>query len=136
MSASLAVQKAIRARLVATPAVTNLVPAVNILDRNSVPTPDPSIILGEDQEVDEQRIARNVTRVFSTVHVWKKETSTAGVKAIAGAIRAAVLAGKLPPVDGCQFGDCYVSGSRFLRDPDGVTSHGVITIESLVSETL
>jgi len=131
MSAALAVQKAIRARLVATPAVTELVPAASILDRNSRPAPDPSIVLGEDQIVDEGRIARDVVLVYSTLHVWKREPGLIGVKAISGAIRSA-MRDRLASVPGYHFGDSYVSSERFLRDPDGETAHGVVTIESLV----
>ena len=134
MSASLALQKAIRARLVATVGVTALVPASSILDRNTRPNPDPSIIMGEDQEVDDDRIARNVVRIYSTLHVWKKEPGLIGVKAIAGAIRAGLHV-SIPAIDApYHIGDCYVSGTRFVRDPDGETAHGIVTIESLVSE--
>lgn len=134
MSAPLAVQIAIRTRLIATAAVTDLVPADNIVDINSRPAPDPAIILGEDQEVDEGRIDRKVTRVYSTLHVWKREPSLEGVKAIAGAIRAALHARISAESSGHHIGDCYVSGTRFLRDPDGETSHAVVTIETLVAE--
>lgn len=133
MSPSLAVQIAVRSRLVATPAVTSLVMAASILDRNAHPNPDPSIILGEDHEVDENRIARNVVRVYSTIHVWKREPALVGVKAIAGAIRTALQA-TMATTNGWRFADCYVSNTRFLRDPDGETAHGVVTVESLVSE--
>ncbi len=133
MSAKLALQKAIRARLVATPAVVALVPVANILDRNSRPNPDPSIILGEDQGVDEGYIKRNVVRVYHTIHIWKKEPSLEGVKRIAGEIRSA-LGLKLQAVDGFHFVDCYVSQSRALRDPDGETSHGIVTVEAILQE--
>jgi hypothetical protein len=133
MSAALAVQKAIRDRLVSTDAVTALVPASAILDRNSRPAPDPSIILGEDQEVDEGDIARRNVRVYSTLHLWKRETGLTGVKAIAGAIRSAIAA-RFPQADGFHFADSRVSSTRFLRDPDGETAHGVVTIETLVHE--
>lgn len=131
MSAALAVQKAIRARLMATASILEVVPAASILDRNSRPAPDPSIVIGEDQIVDEGRIARDVVRVYSTLHVWKKEPGLVGVKAIAGAIRSAMRE-RLPSSPGYHFADSYVSSERFLRDPDGVTAHAVITIESLV----
>lgn len=134
MSATLAVQKALRARLVATGAVTALVPAANILDRNSRPAPDPSIVLGEDQLVDGGFVDRAPVRVYSTVHLWKREAGLTGVKTIAGAIRAAIRSGRIPNTDGYSFGDCFVSQERFLRDPDGETAHGVVTIETLVSE--
>ena len=134
MSASLALQKAVRARLIATNEVTDLVPAASSLDRNARPNPDPSIILGEDQEVDENRVERDVVRIYSTLHVWKKEPGLIGVKAIAAAIRTAVQTGRLAMGAGFQCGDCYVSTTRFLRDPDGETAHGVVTVEALVSE--
>ena len=134
MSAALAVQKALRARLVGTNSVLTLVPAANILDRNARPNPVPSIIIGEDQEVDEGDIARRNVRVFSTLHVWVKESGTTGAKAIAGAIRIAVRGTNFVPVDGFHFADCRVSSTRFMRDPDGETAHGVVTIETLVHE--
>lgn len=135
MSADLAVQKALRARLVATSAVTALVPAASILDVNQRPAPDPSIILGETQAVDEgTSLQRNHIRIYHTVHVWKREPSLAGVKAICGAIRAAVHAGRLALDPGFHCADAFVSSMRYLRDPDGERSHGVVTVEVLVAE--
>lgn len=136
MSPEIALQKAVRARLTGTDAVTSLVPAASILDTNARPAPDPSIIIGEAQAVDEgDSISRNLTRVYLDLHVWKKETSTAGVKAISGAIRSAMNSGgRLPQLDEFHFVDTYVQSSRFMRDPDGETSHGVVTISAKVQE--
>lgn len=133
MSADLAVQKAIRARLIGTAAVTNVVPASSILDVNQRPAPSPSIIIGEGMAMEGDRIDRRDQRVILDLHVWKKEAGLTGVKAITGAIRAAVR-GKFPQTDGHRFGDCRVTRSRFLRDPDGETAHGVVTVEALVVE--
>lgn len=132
-----AVQVALRARLISTAAVTSLVPAGSILDRNARPNPDPSIIMGEDQVVDEGiTIQRQYVRVYSTLHIWKKEPGLAGVKAISGAIRRAL--GRVIRLDlndpDYVCSDCKVDGSRFLRDPDGETSHCVMTINSLVQQ--
>ena len=132
MSVDRAVQTAIRARLIATVGVTSLVPASSILDRNARPAPDPSIIIGEGQTIDEGRLDRRVQRVFSTLHIWKKEPGLGGVKDIGGAIRTAIHASR-PAIDGYHCGDCYVSDARYMRDPDGETAHGVVTIETLVS---
>lgn len=134
MSADLAVQKALRARLVSTAAVTALVPATSILDRHTRPAPDPSIILGEGQTIEGDDLARRQQRVVLDLHVWKKEPGLAGVKAIAGAVRAALHSGRLALAAGFHCGDCRVSHTRFLRDPDGETSHAVVTVETLVSE--
>ncbi|SFB82281.1 DUF3168 domain-containing protein [Tropicimonas isoalkanivorans] len=134
MSIDLEVQKAIRARLVATPAVTDLVPPASILDRNQRPAPSPSIVLGESQEVDEgSSLQRLHTRVYHTIHVWKREPSLEGVKVICGAVRGALWEGRLTLGPGLHAADVKVSGTRAMRDPDGETSHGVVTVEVLVS---
>lgn len=135
MSAELALQKAIRARLVNSTDFVGLVPAANILDRNERPNPRPSIVIGEGQSVDDgDSIARTLTRVYLDLHVWVEEPSTEISKRIAGAIRKAVQHGKFPGSDGFHFADCRIRGSRFLRDPDGKTSHAIVTIDALVQE--
>jgi len=134
MSADLAVQKALRARLVGNSAVTALVPAMSILDRNARPAPDPSIVIGEGQTLPAAGIARDVQRVVLDMHCWRKEPSTAGTKAIAGAVRAALHANRLASDGKFHFGDCRISAMRYLRDPDGETSHAVVTVEVLVAE--
>lgn len=135
MSIDLETQKAIRSRLVATSAVTDLVPAISILDRNQRPTPSPSIILGEAQSVDEgTSLQRLHTRVYHTLHVWKREASLEGVKDICAVIRAALRDGRLTLASGLHAADAKVSSIRTMRDPDGETSHGIVTVEILVSE--
>jgi hypothetical protein len=134
MSADYAVQKALRQRLAATSLVTDLVAAESILDRNSRPAPNPSIIIGEGQSVDGGRVDRSSQDVFVTLHIWQKESGLVGVKAIAGAVRKAVNAGRLDLEAPYYCGDCFVSDSRFLRDPDGETAHGVVTVEARVVE--
>lgn len=135
--ASQAVSNALRARLIASASVTALVPASNIVDRNARPILDPAIIIGEDQVVDATAsIMRDYVRVYSTLHLWKKEPGLSGVKAISGAIRRAL--GRITRLDlnhpdfACS--DCKVDSTRFLRDPDGVTAHGIVVINSLVHE--
>ena len=136
MTPEIALQTAIRSRLVITPEILGLLPAANILDRNERPNPRPSIVMGEGQAVDEgDSIARTRLRIYMDLHIWIEEPSTAGVKAVAGAIRSA-LRSHLPPVPGCTFPDCRVERTRFLRDPDGKTSHGVVTINALVEEAV
>ena len=134
MSAELALQKAIRQRLTTDIPVVALVPAANILDRNERPNPRPSIVIGEGQSVDEgESIARTLTRVYLDLHVWVEEPSTEISKRIVGAIRT-VLKVRPPVGDGYHCADCRIRGSRFLRDPDGKTSHAIVTIDALVQE--
>ncbi len=134
MSAHLAIQIAIRARLIGTPAVTNLVPATSILDRHARPAPDPSIIIGEGQSFDGEDIARKSQTVVIDLHIWKKEPSLAGVKAIAGVIRTALYSARLVVAAPYHCGDARILQTRFMRDPDGETSHGIVTVEAVVKE--
>jgi len=135
MSADLAIQIAIRARLVATSAVTDLVPASNILDRNATPAPRPSIVIGEAQVVDEGRsIARTRERVFHTIHVWKTELSREGVKEIMAAVRAAIRGARLDLGADYHCVDWRVSSARAMSDPDGESSHGVMVVDVLAEE--
>ena len=137
MSAALAVQKAIRQRLVLTPAVTDLVAANAILDRNQRPAPDPSIIIGEAQVVDEgSDMQRGHVRLFHTLHVWKRETGTTGANAITGAIRSAIQSERLALDAGFHCADVRVSDIRLMRDPDGEFAHGVVTVETMVAEVV
>lgn len=130
---ALAVQKAIRERLIATAAVTALVPAASILDTNQRPAPDPSIIIGEDQMVDPgMMLDRSVVRIHSTIHCWKTETGLAGAKAIGGAVWDAIASARSTLDAGLKCVDCRPADMRFMRDPEGTMSHGVVTIETLV----
>jgi hypothetical protein len=131
---SLAMQAAIRARLVATGAVTSLVPATSILDKNSRPETFPSIIIGEGQTVPDEGLARRRHQVFADLHIWQKEAGLVGAKQIAGAIRDA-LADTFWNVTGLHVADLHIASSRFLRDPGGLHSHGIITLQASVSET-
>ncbi|MBN9335380.1 DUF3168 domain-containing protein [Devosia sp.] len=134
MSADLAVQTAVRTRLIGSASVTNLVPANHILDRHSRPAPDPSIIIGEGQAIEGDRIDRSDQTVFLDLHIWKKEPSLEGVKAIAGAVRAAINNHGMGTHTVFHIGDCRVTSMRYLRDPDGETSHAVVTVEAMVVE--
>ncbi|MFS8123770.1 DUF3168 domain-containing protein [Rhizobium sp. BR 250] len=137
MSAELALQKALRARLSSSGDVVALVPASSILDRNERPNPRPSIVIGEGQSVDEgESIARTLSRVYMDLHIWVQEPSTEVSKHIVGAVRKAINAANLQLDPGFHCADCRVRGSRFLRDPDGETSHAVLTVDALVQEVL
>ncbi|WP_295964303.1 DUF3168 domain-containing protein [uncultured Bartonella sp.] len=131
----LAIQKAIYKRLTTTSEVLSLVPLTNILDRNQLPKVDPLILIGNDQLVEDgSDVRRCIWRVFSTLDIWKVENGLTGSKAISGAIRQAIRNGK-PELDtGYHCVDWYVATTRFLRDPDGEHSHGILTIESLIVE--
>ncbi|MBN9333626.1 DUF3168 domain-containing protein [Devosia sp.] len=130
------VQKAVYERLVATPALVDLVPVANIVDDlGGLPTVFPGIILGEGQIVDEgQRIDRSVKRVYLTCHLWTAEPRLNEVKKIGGAFAAAIETstngGSLG--GGFYLGDLRIRDVRYIRDPSGQNGHGVVTVDTLV----
>lgn len=134
MSAELFLQKTLGAALVGSADLTALVSAANVLDRNERPNPRPSIVIGEGQAVDDGGIGRTRQRVSFDLHVWVEEPSTEVGKRVAGAIRAVVRDMPRAAGDGFQIADCRVSMTRFLRDPDGETSHSIVSIDALVVE--
>lgn len=129
------VQIALRNRLIATPELLELVPAANILDTNQRPAPVPSILMGESQNVDEgNSIKRRRTRIYHTLHIWTREPSLKNVKLIADKLRLAVKPARLVLQEGLHCADLMVSSTRFMRDPDGEHSHGIVTVEALIVE--
>jgi hypothetical protein len=132
MTPEIALQIAVRDRLVDDPEVTALVPAASILDRHMRPAPDPSIILGEKTSRMGDGVARQRTNVWLDLHVWKKEPSTEGVTHVAGVIRDVIGSRRLGLASGFHCADLYVESVRLLRDPDGITAHAVLTIAAIV----
>lgn len=132
MSPALALQAAIRSRLIASSAVLALVPAGAIVGSLARPEAFPSVILGQDQEVaDDITLDRRHVRVFSTLHLWDRFGGHSKVKAMAGAIREA-MRGDMPALDGARCLDLRFAGSHFMTDPDGKTAHGIVEFEALV----
>ena len=130
---SLSLQAAVRDRLTASAGVTALVPADNILDKNSLPQVFPCVVIGEGQVIPDEGIARNRHQVFLDLHIWQKELGLAQAKAIAGAARAA-LKDRPWTASGLNVADLHFPMVRFMRDNSGLYSHGVITLKALVEE--
>ncbi|WAJ26277.1 DUF3168 domain-containing protein [Antarcticirhabdus aurantiaca] len=133
MEPSLPLQAAIRARLIATSAVTSIIPASAIVDRNATPALDHSIVIGDGISGPDDGVARNRHMVVADLHIWRKEAGVVGAKQVAGAIRAALMDGPLP-VAGFHVADLRIASTRFLRDPGGAHSHGVVSLEARLVE--
>lgn len=90
MEPSLALQSAIRARIVAASSVTSLVPTSSILDVNKQPGTFPAIIIGEAQTLPDDGLARDRHEVSFDLHLWAQEPGTTFIKQVAGAVRGAL----------------------------------------------
>lgn len=130
---SLALQTAIRGRLIASPAVLALVPADHIRDGSTRPEKFPTVIIGDGQTVLEGYYPgrRNVT-VYLDLHVWALEDGLAAVKGIAHAVSEA-LATALD-VPGYQLSDgLHNTGTRYMRDPSEKHGHAVLSLSAFMS---
>lgn len=137
-------QYAIRDRLVNTAAVTSLVPATSILDLSARPELFPSIILGETQTmIGSNSLQRDVASVFLNLHIWTREQGMTELHGIMSAIRRAMRTSRFfethnpntmddPENAIC---DAYLEDARTMRDPDGETAHGVLTVKGLIQES-
>lgn len=132
--ASLAAQRLAVVKMRARPALTALVPAANIFDKNALPEVFPCIIIGEAQTVGDDIQCADISTVHLTMHVWTTENGLSACKNIAGEVRRA-----LRDVSEIQEGfalDFNFSDSIFMRDPDGLHSHGVVNFEVLAEDTV
>lgn len=131
---SLALQQAIRERLVGAASVLALVAADNIRDGATRPELFPSIIVGDGQTVlegDHYNGWLNVT-VHHDIHIWTFEDGLSGAKAIAGTVWRALMP-KLT-VPGWRLTDGHhVEGVRYLRDPSQSRGHAILSVSAFMS---
>ncbi|GHA34985.1 hypothetical protein GCM10007989_33620 [Devosia pacifica] len=126
---SLALQMAIRARLVASPHVMELVEPPNIRDGGTRPEAFPSIILGSAQveTAGHYRTYRNVT-VYLDLHIWG-ETLEA-TKNVGAAVSKALFGE--PDVPGFDLTNgLSVERSIYMTDPSAC-GHGVVSLRALM----
>jgi hypothetical protein len=130
---SLELQGAIRECLIASVAVTELVPASNILDRSTRPELDREILIGDGQTQLPDRFSRFYAATFAELHVWVKEDGLAEAKRIGSAIVDALGARSLT-ASGYSVSGVRVTATRYMRDPHGEYSHGVVSVRANVQE--
>jgi hypothetical protein len=129
---SLDLQKGIRARLLASADLMALVPADSVLDSTGRPELMPMVGIGEGQTV----YRRFDSTTHATVHVWVQEPGLTTSKQIANAIVAALkvdaqIEGVLI-LDNFVCLDLQVTQTRFMRDPHGSYSHGIVTVAGIM----
>ncbi|MDB5597379.1 MAG: hypothetical protein JWM36_4340 [Hyphomicrobiales bacterium] len=131
-SASLSLQKAVVGKLKADIAVSALV-GTSVFD---TPNADvfPRITLGEDQVLTERADCYEGDEVILTIHAWSREIGFPQVKRIGSAVRAALQGADLT-LDDYRLVDIAVEDERYMRDPDGITSHAVLTFRALTEPT-
>jgi hypothetical protein len=130
---TLALQIAIRARLIGSASVTDLVAPLQIRDGAARPDAFPSIILGEGQTTlagDRYEAIRNVW-AYLNLDVWTQEQGLSQAKAIVGAVCDAL--GTELGVPGFALTDgIHIDDTHFMRDPRQEHGHGVIMLRAFM----
>jgi hypothetical protein len=134
---SLALQTAIRTRLISLPAITDLVPADHIRAGSTRPENFPAIMIadGTVEYLGRDYTAQRLARVFLDIHVWAIEAGLDTARTIGFAVCNALDAA--PAIDGCSIDDYSgVTRAVWPRDPDPEYGHGVLSIEALIRWTI
>jgi hypothetical protein len=133
---SLALQTAIRAHLVALPAVTSLVPADHIRARSTRPDKLPAIVIanGMTQFLGRAAGGQYVARVFLDLHIWAIEAGADTAKTIGGALAAALR--DAPASAGFVIDEWALTRIVWPRDPKPDYGHGVVSIEAAIRWTI
>lgn len=127
-----ALQKAIYDQLRVDAGVTALV-AGRIFD--AVPKgalPDfPYISFGTYQANEDGAGCIDGTEAYIDLHVWSRAVGSLEAKRIASAVRAALHEADMSLAPDHRLIEIMFDGNRVLSDPDGLTTHGVLTFRAL-----
>jgi hypothetical protein len=131
-SPSLELQVAIVSRLKATHAVTAL-----IGDRVFDNVPDqanfPYVTVGEGDETSDDVDCVEGFEISLDIDVWSRDVGYPEAKNISDAVRRALKSPALTiPTNALVY--FQHRQTRFLRDPDGLTSHAVMTFEAFAEQ--
>jgi hypothetical protein len=133
---TLALQTAIRAALIATPAVLALVPADHIRSGGTRPDKTPAIIMsdGRTELHGHDYTAQRAARTTLDLHIWTLDAGPDAAKQIAFAVQTAL--DKTMTITGGFCDHFEVVSAVYPRDPDPKYGHGVLGVEALIRWTV
>lgn len=121
---SLALQGAIVSRLKADATLAAIVGA-RVYDQPPASPTFPYVTLGEDQTLPDRGDGYDGSNVTLTIHAWSRGTGFPEVKRMIDAVRASLTDAPLA-LTGYRLVDIALADSRAVRDPDGITNHGIM----------
>lgn len=130
---TLALQTAIRSRLIRKPELIALIPADNIRSGSTRPGKESCIILsdGNTSLHGHDYTAQRIARTYLDLHIWTLDAGQDAAKEIAGVVMATLDKRNLQ-IDGGYCDHFRVTSARFPRDPDPAYGHGVLSVEALI----
>lgn len=87
----------------------------------------PHIVIGEDELNDDSDGCGVAFEAIVTVHVFSRAVGKAEAKTIGAAVRAALDAQLEISGVACRDDDSHFRSARYFTEPDGLTTHGVLT---------
>lgn len=129
----LALQTAIRTRLINKPEVVALVPADRIRAGSTRPDKTPCITMSDGNTTlhgNDYR-AQSAAWVYLDLHVWTLDAGQDAAKEIAGTAAAALSKYNLP-IDGGYCDHFQLMAIRHVRDPNPAYGHAVLSVEALI----
>lgn len=93
----------------------------------------PRITYGDEDIVadDFDCVVSNI--VFLPIHIWSNKVGKPEMKEIAGMVRNILHEEELE-IPGHTLMSLHHDTTRYLRDPDGKTNHGVVTFRAMIDE--
>ncbi|OCP17024.1 MULTISPECIES: DUF3168 domain-containing protein [unclassified Ensifer] len=133
MEPVLALQTAIRTRLLDKPEVTALVPADHIRAGSTRPDKTPCIVMSDGTTTlhGNDYASQSAAWVYLDLHIWTPDAGQDAAKEITGTLAAALSKYNLP-IEGGYCDHFKVTGTRFPRDPKPEYGHGVLSVEALI----
>lgn len=128
---SLEIQRASWEWLLADPNVTALV-GNRIFDQVPASVVFPYISIGPDQTLPNRFDCLDGSEIVVQYDVWSRAKGYPEVKRIAEAVRISLNGAPLV-LNGYILTDFWFDDWRTLRDPDGLTSHAVLTFRALTN---
>lgn len=106
---------------------------MNVVFDEGDPSAFPCIIIGEATTQYPDYYEDFHTVCTSDVHIWTEESNLASVKKLTGIVREALWQGPWT-VDGHRCANLRIQQARYMRDPDGKHSHGILTVSAILQE--
>lgn len=121
------IQKAIHDALKAAPAVAG----GRVFDRVPKGAVFPYVEIGSEQIIDDGNTCDDGWEVFADVHVWSRTVGFPEVKGLIAQIVPRLVG--ITGIPDFRVIAVEVENTRVFRDPDGLTSHGVISIRFVIT---
>lgn len=91
----------------------------------------PYLSIGSEQVIDDGNSCGDGWEVFSDVHVWSRAVGYVEAKQIMATAVDKIMA--ITTIGGFSLIAVGVEDTRVFRDPDGLTSHGVISVRFIIN---